>query len=96
MNINEIKTAVMELRTAEELSQVYSVYKYQRNILNSQLKNQFSRGDKVIFNHSKRGDLKGTIRKINKKYIQVDIKNSDGIIVECWNCIPSSLTFQSY
>ena len=68
MNINEIKASIMELTTTDELKQVYDVYKYQQSILNSQLKNQFSRGDKVVFNHSKRGDLEGTIRKINKKY----------------------------
>jgi RNA processing factor Prp31 len=90
IRMENIKAKIMCIESVEELQEIQDVLKFQRNRLNELIRLNFGEGDLVIFNHSSRGEMKGKIRKINKKYIQVDIADSH----ECWNCLPSSLTRQ--
>ena len=86
MKINEIKSGILSITKYSELKEIIDVAIFKRNQINMEHKNNFNIGDKVKF--SANGNIvEGTVKKINRKYIQVKPYERFGHYT--WNVIPA-------
>jgi len=68
--MNNLIKSIGSIETNEEISRVISAVKNQQRYLSMKTSSMLKIGDRVKFN-SKRGEITGTVRKINTKTIHV-------------------------
>ena len=70
-NVQQIISLIQKVQTNDELNQILDAWKLKRTYLTRQNVRQLAVGDSVQFN-GRNGLTKGTVSKINRKYIIVD------------------------
>lgn len=70
-NVQQIISLIHKVQTNDELNQILDAWKLKRTYLTRQNVRQLAVGDSVQFN-GRNGLTKGTVSKINRKYIIVD------------------------
>lgn len=70
-NVQQIISLIHKVQSNDELNQILDAWKLKRTYLTRQNVRQLAVGDSVQFN-GRNGLTKGTVTKINRKYIIVD------------------------
>ena len=88
MNVDEIVDAVMEVKTDDELRQIWDACSDRRSELAARAVRKFKKGDKVTFlGKDNKTVISGVIKKVNRKTCNVETGP-----FQTWRVCPSLLT----